>query len=638
MPARTSTTLRAWRSQQRYQQDILQTNNRTRNVGGNVTGNWAAYVLNATIDKNDIFYDENSLTSTGGLPRISFSRGERPIGKSQDLLRREQPSTSRKSTKRCTKARPRRSRPDACRRQPRRPDPVHEVAVSDGELDVAWRDTYWTREPRHAEPVQVPEGVSRRLLRPPGARSPVRCSTGSSTRRTAATRRSSSTSSSRPSPSSGSRRSTSSTSIVQIDGTDRISGGVTRISYGLNNRLYAKQQTARAKSSASRSRRPTTRTPDRVSVTTRTIKAAYNTQCEAAELFSGADPVARVAQRPPPDRLLDRVRLDGSHVHDVHRERQLQRQPVPGHRRLEPAALHPGLPGIRQRGARQPRHQRLDDGPQSGQPPGRHLLVQLRPPQQQLPSAAHHWFSTMPSAAASMSSIRPTISAARRASWSRRTIGSTCRSRSPESAPSPTSSAPSAARLDGSERDGQGTRHRRRGFIGSNFVHHALSTHEDWQVTTLDKLTYAGRLENLQDVIDHPRHVFVQGDVADASVAAPLVQASEIVVHFAAETHVDRSILNAGEFITTDVFGTFVLLEAARQAPRAPSLRPDLDRRGLRQRTGGLQPGRRRASAAQPVFGQQGWRGSPRVQLLGDLRPAGHHHAGFEQLRAETIP
>ena len=105
------------------------------------------------------------------------------------------------------------------------------------------------------------------------------------------------------------------------------------------------------------------------------------------------------------------------------------------------------------------------------------------------------------------------------------------------------------------------------GFIGSNFVHHALAAHDDWQVTTLDKLTYAGRLDNLQDVMDHPRHAFVQGDVADQAVAAPLVQASDIVVHFAAETHVDRSILNAGEFITTDVFGTFVLLEAARQAP-----------------------------------------------------------------------
>jgi dTDP-glucose 4,6-dehydratase len=105
------------------------------------------------------------------------------------------------------------------------------------------------------------------------------------------------------------------------------------------------------------------------------------------------------------------------------------------------------------------------------------------------------------------------------------------------------------------------------GFIGSNFVRHALAAHPDWHITTLDKLTYAGRLENLTDVMDHPRHEFVKGDVADPAVAGPLVAGSEIVVHFAAETHVDRSILAAGEFITTDVFGTFVLLEAARQAP-----------------------------------------------------------------------
>ncbi len=105
------------------------------------------------------------------------------------------------------------------------------------------------------------------------------------------------------------------------------------------------------------------------------------------------------------------------------------------------------------------------------------------------------------------------------------------------------------------------------GFIGSNFVRHAIAAHEDWQVTTLDKLTYAGRLENLEGVLDHPRHRFVNGDVADEAVAAPLVAASDIVVHFAAETHVDRSIANAGAFITTDVYGTFVLLEAARQNP-----------------------------------------------------------------------
>jgi dTDP-glucose 4,6-dehydratase len=104
------------------------------------------------------------------------------------------------------------------------------------------------------------------------------------------------------------------------------------------------------------------------------------------------------------------------------------------------------------------------------------------------------------------------------------------------------------------------------GFIGSNFVRHALAAHPDWRVTTLDKLTYAGRLENLKGVLEHPRHEFVKGDVADPAMAAPLVAEAGIVVHFAAETHVDRSILNAGEFITTDVYGTFVLLEAAREA------------------------------------------------------------------------
>jgi dTDP-glucose 4,6-dehydratase len=106
------------------------------------------------------------------------------------------------------------------------------------------------------------------------------------------------------------------------------------------------------------------------------------------------------------------------------------------------------------------------------------------------------------------------------------------------------------------------------GFIGSNFVHHALAAHPDWHITNLDKLTYAGRLENLKGVLEHPRHTFIKGDVADPAVAGPLVTAAEIVVHFAAETHVDRSLQSAGEFITTDVYGTFVLLDAARQAPK----------------------------------------------------------------------
>ena len=104
------------------------------------------------------------------------------------------------------------------------------------------------------------------------------------------------------------------------------------------------------------------------------------------------------------------------------------------------------------------------------------------------------------------------------------------------------------------------------GFIGSNFVRWAHARHPDWHITTLDKLTYAGRRENLADVMDSPRHRFVHGDIADAGIAAPLVHESDVVVHFAAETHVDRSIQSAGEFIHTDIFGTFVLLEAAREA------------------------------------------------------------------------
>jgi dTDP-glucose 4,6-dehydratase len=106
------------------------------------------------------------------------------------------------------------------------------------------------------------------------------------------------------------------------------------------------------------------------------------------------------------------------------------------------------------------------------------------------------------------------------------------------------------------------------GFIGSNFVRYAVAAHDDWTVTTLDKLTYAGRLENLASLEGNPRHRFVKGDIADPAVAGPLVRESDIVINFAAETHVDRSIKYAGDFITTDVYGTFVLLEAARENPR----------------------------------------------------------------------
>ncbi len=103
------------------------------------------------------------------------------------------------------------------------------------------------------------------------------------------------------------------------------------------------------------------------------------------------------------------------------------------------------------------------------------------------------------------------------------------------------------------------------GFIGSNFVRYLLRQHPDWQIVVLDKLTYAGNLDNLRDVLEDRRLTFHRGDVADAEAVAAAMEDCDVVVNFAAETHVDRSIEEAGSFIITDVYGTYVLLEAARR-------------------------------------------------------------------------
>ena len=104
------------------------------------------------------------------------------------------------------------------------------------------------------------------------------------------------------------------------------------------------------------------------------------------------------------------------------------------------------------------------------------------------------------------------------------------------------------------------------GFIGSHFVKYVLRQHPDWHIVNLDKLSYAGNLENLENLPDPKRHKFVKGDIADHDLVAKLWKDKfDYVVSFAAETHVDRSILWADDFIKTDVLGTFVLLEAARQ-------------------------------------------------------------------------
>ena len=102
------------------------------------------------------------------------------------------------------------------------------------------------------------------------------------------------------------------------------------------------------------------------------------------------------------------------------------------------------------------------------------------------------------------------------------------------------------------------------GFIGSHFVHLALE--RGASVVNLDKLTYAGNPANLTDVEDHPGYRFVQGDIADAEVVEGATDGVDVVVNFAAESHVDRSILEPGEFIRTDVMGTATLLQAAQRA------------------------------------------------------------------------
>jgi dTDP-glucose 4,6-dehydratase len=106
------------------------------------------------------------------------------------------------------------------------------------------------------------------------------------------------------------------------------------------------------------------------------------------------------------------------------------------------------------------------------------------------------------------------------------------------------------------------------GFIGSNFIHYLLRSDAGVNVINLDRLTYAGRPENLQDLPDPSRHTFVEGDICDRPLVDRLMSEYQVdtIVHFAAETHVDRSILGPEVFVRTNILGTFTLLEAARQA------------------------------------------------------------------------
>ena len=99
------------------------------------------------------------------------------------------------------------------------------------------------------------------------------------------------------------------------------------------------------------------------------------------------------------------------------------------------------------------------------------------------------------------------------------------------------------------------------GFIGINFIRYLLDKYPDYQIVNLDKLTYAGNMENLKDLNGNRRHTFVKGDICNPRVVDRLAAQTEVIINFAAESHVDRSILQAGQFVRTDVYGTYVLLE-----------------------------------------------------------------------------
>ena len=105
------------------------------------------------------------------------------------------------------------------------------------------------------------------------------------------------------------------------------------------------------------------------------------------------------------------------------------------------------------------------------------------------------------------------------------------------------------------------------GFIGSNFIRHMLTEHPDTRIVNLDALTYAGNLENLRDVAGNPNYTFVRGDICDPETVAAVFRDHPIdtIVHFATESHVDRSISDGAAFVRTNVLGTFTLLDCARK-------------------------------------------------------------------------
>ena len=137
------------------------------------------------------------------------------------------------------------------------------------------------------------------------------------------------------------------------------------------------------------------------------------------------------------------------------------------------------------------------------------------------------------------------------------------------------------------------------GFIGSNYVRWVLANTDD-EVTVYDALTYAGNLSTLKDVDDDPRYRFVKGNICDPGTLEDAMAGHDAVVHFAAESHVDRSIAGPDDFVNTNCFGTNVVMDTARRARDAPRP-PHRHRRGVRL-------GRGRARRSRPIRSSPGRR------------------------------
>jgi len=175
------------------------------------------------------------------------------------------------------------------------------------------------------------------------------------------------------------------------------------------------------------------------------------------------------------------------------------------------------------------------------------------------------------------------------------------------------------------------------GFIGCNFTRLLVRTRPSWKVVVLDKLTYAGRTENLDDVAGSPAFQFLRGDICDPAAVAAAMKGCDAVVNFAAETHVDRSIEEASSFVRTDIEGVRVLLEEFRKEHRALFLQVSTDEvygsveTGYSLETDQLCP-------RSPYSASKAGGGAACHELPPHLRHARCGDPGLEQLRPVPVP